>query len=414
MKKALLIAYHFPPIRVSSGIQRTLSLTRYLNEHDWQPSVLSIAPRAYEKVSDDQLADVPAHIEVKRAAGWDTARHLSISGRYLRFMAMPDRWISWLFGGIAYGLSMIRKNKPDVIWSTYPIATAHLIGLVLHRLTGIPWVADCRDSMTEEDYPTNPSQRKIYQWIEKQAVKRASRIIFTTQGTRQMYMTRYPQVEPSRFVVIPNGYDEEIFLAAEQQLVKKSAEGGKLTLVHSGVLYPSERDPTAFFDALSELKQEGKISADRLNIVLRATGHDNIFQPMLKELSIDDLVSLAPGVAYIEALQEMLSVDGLLLFQAANCNHQVPAKLYEYLRSGKPIFSLTDKDGNTAETIRESGIDDIVDLTNKDEIKKGLIGFIDQLDKGTAQVADVDITASYSRQALVAKFAKVFDDGVYL
>lgn len=99
MKKALLIAYHFPPIRVSSGIQRTLSLTRYLNEHDWQPSVLSIAPRAYEKTSEDQLKDVPGHIEVKRAAGWDTARHLSISGRYLRFMAMPDRWVSWLLGG---------------------------------------------------------------------------------------------------------------------------------------------------------------------------------------------------------------------------------------------------------------------------------------------------------------------------
>jgi len=414
MKKVLLIAYHFPPIRVSSGIQRTLSLTRYLNEHDWQPSVLSIAPRAYEKTCDDQLADVPAHIEVKQAAGWDTARHLSISGRYLRFMAMPDRWVSWLFGGVASGLAMIRKNKPDVIWSTYPIATAHLIGLALHRLTGVPWIADCRDSMTEENYPVNPAQRKIYRWIERQVIKHASRIIFTTQGTRQMYMARYPQIESSHFVVIPNGYDEEIFLAAEQELVKQSSEGGKLTLVHSGVLYPSERDPTVFFDALSELKQEGKISADRLNIVLRATGHDNIFQPMLKERSIDDLVSLAPGVAYIEALQEMLNVDGLLLFQAANCNHQVPAKLYEYFRSAKPIFALTDKEGDTAETIYEAGIDNIVDLMNKDEIKEGLIDFIEQLKVGAARVADVDITTAYSRQTLVAEFAKVFDDGVYL
>lgn len=410
MKKALLIAYHFPPIRVSSGIQRTLSLTRYLNEHNWQPSVLSIVPSAYEKTSDDQLADVPSHIEVKRAAGWDTARHLSISGRYLRFMAMPDRWVSWLFGGVASGLAMIRKNKPDVIWSTYPIATAHLIGLVLHRLTGVPWIADCRDSMTEENYPNNSAQRKIYRWIEGQAVKRASRLIFTTQGTCQMYMERYPQVAPSHFIVIPNGYDEEIFLASEKQLAHQQAGCGKLTLVHSGLLYPSERDPTAFFDALSELKQEGKICADRLTIILRATGHDGIFQPMLDERSIADLVSLAPGVDYKVALQEMLSVDGLLLFQATNCNHQIPAKLYEYFRAGKPVFALTDKAGNTAETIREAGIDDIVDLTDKNEIKQQLVTFLAQLESGTAKVADSEVVSSYSRQALTEKFAKTFDD----
>jgi len=408
MKKALLIAYHFPPIRVSSGIQRTLSLTRYLHEHDWEPSVLSIVPRAYEKVSEDQLKDVPEHIQVKRAAGWDTARHFALKGRYLGFLALPDRWVSWVLGGVVSGFAMIRKNKPDVIWSTYPIASAHLIGLALHRLTGIPWIADCRDSMTEENYPTNSTQRKLYQWIEKQAVKRALRIIFTTQGTRQMYVARYPQVDPDHFVVIPNGYDEEIFLVAEQDLVQEPTQNGKLTLVHSGVLYPSERDPTAFFDALAELKREGRISADKLNIVLRATGHDSLFQPMLDERSIDDVVSLAPGVSYIDALQEMLSVDGLLLFQAANCNHQIPAKVYEYFRAAKPVFALTNKSGNTAETLREVGVDYIVDLSEKEEIKTEILSFIAQLEAGNASVASADKTVNYSRQRLVSGFAKVF------
>lgn len=413
MKKALLIAYHFPPIRVSSGIQRTLSLTRYLHESDWQPAVLSITPRAYEAINDSQLADIPDHVEVKRAAGWDTARHFSISGRYLKFMAMPDRWVSWIFGGIVSGLFMIRKNRPDVIWSTYPIASAHVIGLILHRLTGIPWIADCRDSMTEEHYPTNRTQRKIYQWIEKQAVKRASRIIFTTEGTRQMYMARYPQVDPNHFVVISNGYDEDIFLVAEQelaqQLVEKPAKNDKLTLVHSGVLYPSERDPTAFFDALAELKLEGKISADNLSIVLRATGHNRIFRPMLQQRAIEDLVSLVPGVSYKEALQEMLTVDGLLLFQAANCNHQIPAKLYEYFRAAKPIFALTDSQGSTAQAIRDAGISSMVNLTDKEQIKTGLVDFITQLETKTAQIANTKITAGYSRQALVTAFANVFD-----
>jgi len=410
MKKALLIAYHFPPIRVSSGIQRTLSLTRYLNEHNWQPAVLSIAPRAYETTNDSQLADVPAHVHVKRAAGWDTARHFALKGRYPGFLALPDRWVSWLVGGVVSGLAMIRKNKPDVIWSTYPIATAHLIGLTLHRLTGIPWIADCRDSMTEEDYPTNPTQRKIYRWIEKQAVTRASRVIFTTEGTRQMYMARYPQVDASHFVVVPNGYDEEIFLNAEKQPRSEPANDGKITLLHSGVLYPSERDPSDFFDALAELKQEGIIAADKLTIVLRATGHDHIFQPMLQQRGIEDLVKLAPGVSYNEALQEMLSVDALLLFQAANCNHQIPAKLYEYFRAAKPVLALTDRAGNTAATLAEAGLDDIADLADKDEIKQQLVRFLSALEAGSANIANSEVASSYSRQSLTGRFAKVFDE----
>jgi len=415
MKKALLIAYHFPPIRVSSGLQRTLSLARYLGEHDWLPTVLSITPRAYENTSDAQLKDIPENINVVRAQGWDTARHFAFAGRYFGFMALPDRWVSWILGGVLSGLNMIRKEKPSVIWSTYPIASAHIIGLVLHRLTGIPWVVDCRDSMTEEHYPSIPVQKKIYRWIEKQAVQRASRIIFTTQGTRQMYMERYPEAPASLFEVIPNGYDEEKFLEAENQLSQlsntpesKSAE--KITLVHSGVLYPSERDPTAFFDALAELKQAGLINAENLHIVLRATGHDTIFQPMLDKRSIDDLVSLEPGVDYVQALQEMLNVDGLLLFQAANCNHQVPAKLYEYFRAGKPVFALTDKDGNTAQTIQQAGISNIVDLKSKEEIKTGLVKFIEDIQSGSSVVADNTVSSGYSRQSLTANFAKVFDD----
>jgi len=412
MKKALLIAYHFPPIRESSGIQRTLSLTRYLNEHGWQPFVLTVASKAYIETDEGQLKDIPDNIVVKRAMAWDASKHFSIAGRYLRCLALPDRWASWVFAGVVSGLAMIRKNKPDVIWSTYPIATAHFIGLILHRLTGVPWVADCRDPMIQGDSPSDAAQRCIYRWVEGQVVKHASRVIFTTKGTRQVYIERYPEVNHSHFVVIPNGYDEGFFSAVEKQLVNKQAPNAKITLVHSGILYHSERDPTVFFEALSELKQSRIISADNVHIILRATGFAKIFQPMLDELLINDLVSLEPGFGYMQALKEMLSADGLLLFQGSNCNQQIPAKLYEYFRAAKPIFALTDKVGNTAETIREAGVNNIVDLTNKEEIKKGIVDFIGQLKAGVAQVADPEVTSGYSRRALTAKFAKAFDNAI--
>ena len=171
MKNILMIAYHFPPVTVSSGIQRTLKFTRYLLDYGWKAQVLSVNPRAYIQVNDGQMGEIPKLVFVKRAFALDTSRHLSFKGRYLGWMALPDRWVSWCLGGSISGLLMIFKCKPKVIFSTYPIATAHLLGLILHRLTGILWVADFRDSMTEEDYPVNPRQRAMYLWIEQQAIK---------------------------------------------------------------------------------------------------------------------------------------------------------------------------------------------------------------------------------------------------
>lgn len=142
MKRILMVAYHFPPLAGSSGIQRTLRFVQHLPSLGWEPLVLSADPKAYEQVSNDLLPDVPADTVVRRAFALDTARHLQVAGRYLGWMARPDRWISWKFAGVREGLKLIERFKPDVIWSTYPIATAHVIASTLHRKSGIPWIAD--------------------------------------------------------------------------------------------------------------------------------------------------------------------------------------------------------------------------------------------------------------------------------
>jgi hypothetical protein len=87
-----MIAYHFPPLQGSSGIQRTLRFARYLPEFGWEPIVLTAHPRAYESVADDQLSDTPAGLHVCRAFALDTSRHLAIGSRYPALRARPDRW----------------------------------------------------------------------------------------------------------------------------------------------------------------------------------------------------------------------------------------------------------------------------------------------------------------------------------
>ncbi|MEP6606550.1 MAG: glycosyltransferase, partial [Nitrosospira sp.] len=215
VKRVLMIAFHFPPLRGSSGIQRTLKFSKYLSEYGWEPILLTAQSRAYSSTSNDLVGEIENLASVHRAFALDTSRHLSVLGHYPNILALPDRWVSWWLGAIPLGLSLIRKYRPDIIWSTYPIATAHLIGLSLCRLTGIPWVADLRDPMTDVNYPPNRLTRRIYQWIEKKTIIHCTRAVFTTPGAISAYKARFPQVPSARLCLIENGYDEENFVAAE-------------------------------------------------------------------------------------------------------------------------------------------------------------------------------------------------------
>lgn len=408
--RALLIAFHFPPFGFSSGIHRTLKNVQYLPEFGWEPLVLTATPRAYESVRPDGLAEIPPATVVRRAFCLDTARHLAIGGRYMRIMAMPDRWISWWFGGVLAGLDLIRRHKPAVIWSTFPIATAQLIGLTLHRLTGVPWIADVRDSMTEGDYPRDPMQRRVFGWVEKQCLRQADAVVFTTAGAARMHAERYPDVPQSRIRVIENGYDEETFHKAATRPAATGGGDGRAVLVHSGILYPEERDPTEFFAALSMLKEAGSIDASNVRIVLRATGHDAVHAASLERFGIADLVELAPQVPYAQALREMLEADGLLIFQAANCNNQIPAKIYEYFRAGRPIFALTDAVGDTATLLRSVGIDTISPLDDRGRIAAALLQFLSKLRSGAAPAVARDTAALHSRRARARELAALMED----
>ena len=408
VKKALLIAYHYPPVRVSSGLQRTLAFSQYLSEHGWEPIVLSAHPRSYAQTSNDQLKDIPGSVVVKRAAAFDTARHLAFNGRYFSVMALPDRWVSWWFGGVLSGLRLIRKYKPKVLFSTYPIPTAHLIGLTLHKLTGLPWVADFRDSMTEEHYPREPTRWRIYRWIEKKVIKNCSYAIFTTPSAVEMYRNRYPQYSDSKWIHIPNGYNEKIFLEVESELSLIDIKSGPKVLLHSGVIYPNERDPRHFFQAIAEMKKAGTVSQSRLKVVLRATGHDELFKVMLENLGIEDIVKLEEGIGYRDSLAEIMSVDALLLLQSAGCNHQIPAKLYEYFRADKPILALTDPSGDTAKTLREANCNDIAELDSIEGIKIVLECFILKLESGGVGGANIEVTKKYARHHSAKLLAEVF------
>lgn len=406
-----MIAYHFPPLAGSSGIQRTLRFVQHLPAMGWQPLVLSAHPRAYENTSDDLLADVPAATVVRRAFALDTARHLQLKGRYLGWMARPDRWISWKFDAIRQGLQLIEEYKPDVIWSTYPIATAHVIASKLHRKTGIPWMADFRDPMAQDGYPADARTWQSYRAIEADAATHARYCVFTTPGAARMYQQRYPGAA-SRMVVLENGYDEESFASVAPQATADGAlANGKrpLVMLHSGIVYPSERDPTQLFEALGRLQKAGSLSPAELRIRFRASVHDNLLQSLAQAHGAQDFIELCPAIPYRDALAEMLAVDALLVMQASNCNAQIPAKIYEYLRAGKPILGLTDPAGDTAGVLREAGLNDIARLDSADEIAQALPALVHDWRRGKVELPQALAVRQSSRRGRSEALAELLN-----
>jgi hypothetical protein len=407
VKRVLMIAYHYPPMCGGSGIQRTLAFTQYLPQFGWQPLVLSVHPRAYEDVDAGQLdGRVPVH----RSFALDTQRHLALRGRYPGWLAQPDRWISWWLSAVPAGLRLIRQYRPDVIWSSYPIATAHLIALSLHRLSGIPWVADQRDPMVDLDYPPDVRRRNIHHWIERQAATRAAAVVCTTPGALHALGQRHPQMDGKRIALIENGYDEGSFIAAELAAPRPPSPAGQFRLLHSGVIYPSERDPAPLFAALARLQADQYINQASFRLVLRASAHDDHLRDLMRRhRGVAELVELAPPLPYREALAEMLEMDGLLLLQAANCNGQIPAKLYEYLRARRPLLALTDPAGDTAAALRRADIDTIGKLDNAADIAGSLMRFLRLCRERRAPVAAPALIASHSRGARTGELATLLD-----
>lgn len=407
----LLIAFHFPPLKGSSGLERSLGFCRNLSSFGLRPIVLSANPRAYEAVSEERIRDIPSDAIVERPFVLDAAKHMSIRGRYPGWLATPDRWVTWLLGAVPCGWRLIRRHRPVAIWSTYPIATAHWVAYWLARLSGLPWVADFRDPMVEHDvrtgtdYPADPRLRKARLRIERRVAERAAAMVFCTRGAADIFARRYPEIRADRIHVIPNGFDEGAFTRPAAPPAIPSAH---VKLVHSGVLYPGpDRDPSAFLQAVRGLLDAEPRWSDRLRIVLRASGHDDIYRPVIDRLNLGAWVELAPPRPYREALDEMLAASGLLIFQGHPSNPAIPAKLYEYFRARRPILAMVDAEGDTAALLRSENVGTLVPIDDAAAIQTGLSNFLRDIEGGAGRVLDESRAQAFERGARTADLARV-------
>lgn len=395
-----MIAFHYPPIAASAGAFRTCAFASQLPDYGWRAHVLAPWASAYGEC--DAGARAPERAILHRSCVLDAKRHLGWRGRYLSVTAMPDRWISWAPGAIATGMQIIRRYPIEAIWSTYPIATSHLIAGVLARWSGLPWVAEFRDPVRPAGQPI---QRQVQRWVENKTMNRADHVVFVTPGACREAEGRYPGLA-ERSSVLPNGFDESIEPPGGREQGSPAATR-PIRLLHSGHLYPEGRDPVALFDALKLLKQAGLIDANAVQIILRNSQHECRYRHDVKQRGIEDLVSLEPRLPHRLAVQEQRAVDGLLLLQGKEFNLQVPAKLFEYLRTQRPILALVDPEGDTAELLNQLNAGIRVDADSVAAIVEGIKRLLQVIASGQTAgiIPEYERVARYSRQATTAKLA---------
>lgn len=271
--RVLVLAFHFPPSG-GAGVQRTLKHVKYLSQEGIDATV--IAARDAFPISDETLlADVPASANVVRtavlpspAAERSIPEMLSRAGLPPAPEAdglWPDLRSGWLIPAVSEGLRTIAAERPSVIYSTHPPATAHLAALILHRITGIPWVADFRDGWTLDPLftsrgATDPESTAARNSLEATITAEAT---FVTVADDSLELRDLPP-DAARRVTIANGVDPDDFRGRRPT---SPPSQGRLRLSHVGTLHHLRNGDTVF-TALRDALGSGRVDARAIDLRL--------------------------------------------------------------------------------------------------------------------------------------------------
>jgi hypothetical protein len=218
--------------------------------------------------------------------------------------------------------------------------------------------------------------------------------------------SRYPDVSADKFSVLPNGYDEADF----ENVSPVRREPGPLRLVHTGEIYLDLRDPRPLLAAAKNLIDSGFANREELRIRFIGAGPalaSDEFQNWLRDKGVTDLVEIDDHVSHRECIAEQLGADALLLLQCASkSNRQIPAKAYEYLRSGRPVLSVVPVESATAGLIRSTKAGWIVDASDAAGLCRTLEDVLTQ-HRNHSLASDISGAAAFERRQLARRLSDI-------
>jgi glycosyltransferase involved in cell wall biosynthesis len=416
LKHVLIIAFHYPPESSSSGVLRTLKYSRYLRTYGWRVSVLTLREDAYAIRDERLVAQIPSDTRLIRTGHVELRRKLSVAGRYPSILATPDAWIGWFPFAVRAGLKSTRQDPVDVVYSTSPYATAHLIAWRLSRSLGVPSVVDFRDPWFEE--PPESGTPALKHWfarrLERCVIERAAHVIASTPALRDVFRSRYRRVGDARFSCIPNGYDEADFTEID---AAGPAANDRLEILHAGSINPEFRDPRPLFEAVGRLIAAGQFAPQE--ICLRFVGPGDYadspeMTSCIERAGLKGSVVFGTRVDYRQSLQSMRRASVLLLLQdSEDTASLVPAKLYEYLRMRRPVLALV-RPGAAGDVMSLVGGGWSVNPRDAAQLDRALQFMVTLWRTGelASRVADMEALQQFDRKLLAGRLAAILDSVV--
>lgn len=402
----LIVTTNFPPDR-RAGTHRLLRFARNLDALGWRVVVLTMDPRSYRPgvpVDHRLLDEVPDSVLVKRTAVPMRASAAPASASVARAsptLATPrmaprrrgtvERWVrklwqdvtttpdpelAWWLSAVPAGAALVREHRLDVIVSSAPPFTSHLIAAEVSRRTGVPFVADFRDPWSRAPWALEWRNEGWTGWVhrrlERFTITRAARVVLNTKPMQEDFVRHYRREMAAKFVTIPNGFDSEA-LDRGARPVARTAPKETLLLCHTGNLYQA-RDPRPLLRALAQVLTDGSMpaSAIRLQLVGGAGGEFDTAGEVAR-LGLTHAVEFVPPVSHGESLGYLRAADLLLVVQPDTAV-QVPVKLYEYLWARKPILALASA-GAVADLIHDGHVGRVVTADDEAAIADALRAF---------------------------------------
>nr|WP_316640654.1 glycosyltransferase [uncultured Roseateles sp.] len=412
--KILQLAYYYPPMG-GAGVQRALKFSKYLPEFDIHPVVVAAHDPAY--VGDSSLVDdIPGSVQVHRIshqpwlqrvlawrkarmkagqpagaasleaatepAGMGAASHRRLRDALLSAYAMlqyPDDKGMWARRAMHQARAVLREQPVDLIFSSSPPMSVHWMASRLAAEFRLPWVADFRDLWADgPGYAAPQWRRAIDRRLQAHWLSKAQGVVTVTPSLRDLLARQLGPDCPVAF--IPNGYDEKDFAGLDSP----ARDASVFRLTYTGTFYGSQ-DPSTLLEGLALYLE--RTGADAPSLRLRLIGNvGGRFEAMLAAFQVR-----FPGVierrAYLphrQALAEMMAADALLLLVGTPRNGLaveavagvLPAKLFEYLRAGRPILLLGDETGDSARLLREQGQHRFADVQKPQQIAQALAAMV--------------------------------------
>jgi glycosyltransferase involved in cell wall biosynthesis len=428
MKKVLIITYYWPPSG-GGGVMRWLKMSKFLPELGWQPIVYT-PENPDPSISDESLvAEIHKDIielktpiwepydiyrkltgkkgDAKFKAGyiseassgnWKSKLSVFIRGNFL----IPDPRKFWIRPSVKYLTKYLKENRVDLIISTGPPHSMHLIALGLKKKFDIPWIADFRDPWTDIDFY---EKLKLTKWadkkhrkLERKVLTQADHVVTVSPGCA----ADLAKINNKKIEVINNGYDPLDYNFEETELDEN------FTISHFGA-FNRDRNPKVLWKVLGELAVND-VFKKQLQIQLIGQTDKSILDEIEKNNLSGNLI-LIGHLPHKEGLKKLGKSQVLLLplNDAPNVKGILPGKMYEYLALKRPILAIGPTDADFAKIIGETNAGVSLGFSDAEGMKRTIEDYFSKYRSNNLEIKS-NSYEKYSRKNLAKSFIDLISE----